>query len=784
MNFDNVKTADCLKKASTPQADVLKDDYVPPTTDDQNCSDHEYAALNPSKCSNPPSISRLIIEPSSGAQVEEGKVAKFDAKLEFAFADGKVKYKVVTDACDWSSSDVSLASHTVDGKFDIGEVAADTSVDIFASYQPEGSGTTYDASAPLTITDNCLRVGMDIVLVMDRSGSMLRKNSSNVSRLDSAKEASNALIDGANLPDMEQEGITTSGDYDRIAVLSYAGNKETGSNVTTHIKLAPTKESARAGVADIQVSDECGGKSTSLSTCATGIGGGLSAAYELLKSDGKLGKRKVIVLLTDGHENVCETGKYPKVIADTIKADVERTASSITESSGTATATTSEAHGFSTGDNVHITGATGANAATYNNLHYITVTSTTQFTFPVTSGTGNAAGTLKAARNAANTMIVAVGFHTSGSKQIRRCDGTQRTIDEFLGADIASCNLYYTAADTASLVNVFQKIHKLICDNNQSGSPCHYVAPPSEVFENPCLKDRYNYYGFKNWELTKGRVDIMGADIWNSLAPGNGQYVGLIGNRGTIIGSTNINEITGTNCQRFWTPFDEQFGGIQTQDDFTLSAGKYELVVKLAGNREVNFPNLGNQLCSTVRVSVGGTQEGELHYGRYAESPDSVGTVEWGFKDNTARLCTRKLNGALVEKIFTIEPMSSFREYRVQFDADGQDAKIRVEQYPLGWNLNQYTFTVEDEVFDGKGCTNLVNPVSVREYGGHWTSKGFMVPNERFESNRYETSGADEFIGPIPFGVLFGEATLVRIEDDGTKTTIFTDNFDSENLCT
>ena len=255
-------------------------------------------------------------------------------------------------------------------------------------------------------------------------------------------------------------------------------------------------------------------------------------------------------------------------------------------------------------------------------------------------------------------MIVAVGFHTSGSKQIRRCDGTSRTIDQFLGTDIASCNLYYTASDTSSLVNVFQKIHKLICDNNQSGSPCHYVAPPSEVFENPCLKDRYNYYGFKNWELTKGRVDIMGADIWNSLAPGNGQYVGLIGNRGTIIGSTNINEISGTNCQRFWTPWDEQFGGIQTQDEFTLTAGKYELVVKLAGNREVNFPNLGNQLCSTVRVSVGGTQEGELHQGRYAKSPDSVGTVQWGFKDNTARLVTRRLKDTVVEKILTIEPNS------------------------------------------------------------------------------------------------------------------------------
>jgi len=794
MNFDNIKTADCVNKTATDKTDVVKnDDYVPPTTDDQNCSDHEYAALNPTKCSNPPSIGRLIIEPSSGAQVEEGKVAKFDAKLEFVFADGKVKYKVVTDVCDWSTSDASLASHTVGGKFDIGEVSADTSVDVFASYTIwdfESSDDAireldrFTASAPLTITDNCLRVGMDIVLVMDRSGSMLRKDSAGEERLSAAKAAATSLANGANLPDMAQEGITTTGDYDRIAVLSYAGNKETGSNVTTHIKLSPTRDSIIAGVNDIQVSEECGGQGVSLNTCATGIGGGLSSAYDLLKADGTLGKRKVIVVLTDGHENVCESGKYPKVVADTIKADVERTASTITESTGTATATTSESHGFSTGDTVHITGATGSNAATYNVAHYITVTSTTEFTFPVTSGTGDAAGTLKAARNAANTMIVAVGFHTSGSKSIRRCDGTSRTIDEFLGSDVASCNLYYTASNRADLVNVFQKIHKLICDNNQSGSPCHYVAPPTDVYDNPCLKDRHNYHGFNNWVLSKGRVDLMGADIWNSLAPGNGQYVGLIGNRGSIIASREIDELVG-NCQKFLAPFDEQFGGLQTDKAYTLTSGKYELTVWLAGNREVNFPNLGNQLCSSVRVSVGGSQAGGLSDRGYASAPDAVGTVDWGFREGTPRLVARKLKDALVEQVFTIEPMSAFKEYRIQFEGDGEEAHIRVEQYPLGWNLNSYTHEVDSSIFDGKGCgSGVVNPVSVREYSGYWTGVGFLVPNERFEDLRYRTSGADEFIGPIPFGVLFGQAKLERIESDGTRTEIFNDDFNGEKVCT
>jgi hypothetical protein len=785
MNFDNVKTANCLKNVKQPTEDVLKDDYTPPTEDAADCSNHEYAALNPTKCSNAPSITRLVIEPSTGAQVEEGKVAKFDARLEFLFPDGKLKYKKVTELANWSSSDEALASYDVDGKFKIGLVDADTSIDVYASYQPEGSTKREDANAPLTITNNCLRVGMDIVLVMDRSGSMLRKDSAGEERLTAAKAAARGLVDGANLPDMKQEGIVTSGDYDRIAILSYAGNKETGSNVTTHIKLSPTAESIIAGVNDIQVSVECGGQGDSLNTCATGIGGGLSSAYELLKDDGALGKRKVIVILTDGHENVCESGKYPKVIADTIKADLEKSVSSITESSGTATATTSASHGFSAGETVHVTGATGANAAKYNVPHYILTTpNATTFTFAVESGTGNAAGTLKTARNAANTMIAVVGFHTNGGKSIRRCDGTARTIDQFLGTDIASCNLYYTASNKADLVNVFQKIHKLICDNNQSGSPCHYVAPPNEVFDNPCLKDRHNYQGLKNWIISKGFIDLMGADIWNSLAPGNGQYVGLIGNRGRII-TQNPRKITPeTNCQKYWAPFDEQFGGIETKNSYTLTDGKYELIVKLAGNREVTFPNLGNQLCSSVRVSVGGTQAGEVSSRRGISGTDEVGTVDWGFKDGTPRLVTRKLEGSVADRVFTIDPMSSFKEYRIQFDGNGEEAHIRVEQYPLGWNINGYTFDVDPTVFEGKGCSDANTSISVREYSGFRTDVGYLVPGERFENYRHQTSGGDEFIGPIPFGVLFGEARLERIEADGTRTAIFSDNFDDEKVCT
>jgi hypothetical protein len=828
MKFDKVKTAECLKQ-TTPVVDVLKDDYVPETTDDPRVDDHEFAVFNPTLTSNPPAVEGLEIRPSSDAQVEEGKVAKFDAYLKLLFKDGTRKEKKVTcgagggQGCgtiSWSSSDDALAkslfmhaawpSHGPSGcgAFKAGSVTADTTVKVFASYIPQDKcssdaidpgetrpikGDPVEAWATLTIKETCLRVGMDIVLVVDRSGSMLRTDSAGVSRLASAKSAGMALVENANWPDTEQEGTTTSGDYDRVAVLSYAGNKESGSNVETHVKLAATKTSAENGVGDIEVSEECGGQGMSLSTCATGIGGGLFSAYELLKKDGKAGKRKVIILLTDGYENVCETNKYPETIAATIKSHGDRTVSTITESGGTATATTAAAHTFTTGNTIQITGATGANASVYNAIHTITVTAPTTFTFAVASGTGNAAGTVlahpSAAENAANTIIVAVGFHTLGSKLVKHCDGTSRTVTQFLGTDIASCDLYYTASDTASLITVFQKIHTLICEDNNSGSPCHYIAPPTTFPQvNPCLKDRHSYWGFKNWVVSKGRVDLMGADIWASLAPDNGQFVGLIGNRGTILGSKNIVDLQASgdagNCQKFYAPFDEQYGGIRSKVPHTLSSGKYELTVSLAGNREVNFPLLGKELCSSVRVSVGGNQAGELNkLGPHAESPDEVGTVSWGFKDGTPRLCTRKLEGAIAEKVITVEPMSDFGSYRVEFETSGGDIHLMIEQYPLGWDTNTHSHTIADSVFKDKGCSEVTNPVSVREYSGFWTGEGFLTPNEKFEKLRHRTSGADEFVGPKPFGVLLGQVLLERIESDGTRVEEFKDDFESENVC-
>jgi hypothetical protein len=72
--------------------------------------------------------------------------------------------------------------------------------------------------------------------------------------------------------------------------------------------------------------------------------------------------------------------------------------SSITRTSGTATATSAAPHGYTTGDTVLIT---GANQAEYNGEHQITVTGASTFTYAVTGSPATpATGTITAARNA------------------------------------------------------------------------------------------------------------------------------------------------------------------------------------------------------------------------------------------------------------------------------------------------------------------------------------------------------------------------------------------------
>jgi uncharacterized cupin superfamily protein len=72
-----------------------------------------------------------------------------------------------------------------------------------------------------------------------------------------------------------------------------------------------------------------------------------------------------------------------------------KTLASLTSSSTTATATTSGAHGYTSGDSVVIAGAT---PAAYNGTYEITVTDTDEFTYTFAGGTSPATGTIKAVK--------------------------------------------------------------------------------------------------------------------------------------------------------------------------------------------------------------------------------------------------------------------------------------------------------------------------------------------------------------------------------------------------
>ena len=68
---------------------------------------------------------------------------------------------------------------------------------------------------------------------------------------------------------------------------------------------------------------------------------------------------------------------------------------SLSVSSTTATATTTKAHSFITGDTVHITGATGPSAEVFNASHTITKTGNNTFTMTVIAGTAAGTGILE-----------------------------------------------------------------------------------------------------------------------------------------------------------------------------------------------------------------------------------------------------------------------------------------------------------------------------------------------------------------------------------------------------
>jgi hypothetical protein len=107
------------------------------------------------------------------------------------------------------------------------------------------------------------------------------------------------------------------------------------------------------------------------------------------------------------------TAEQPLTLNFDLAADVAIT--SITFVTNTATVTTTAAHGYTTGDQVNIRGATGADATFYNGDFPITVTSTTAFTYTMTgTPANNATGTLIANKGPIVRSSYAGGLFAAG----------------------------------------------------------------------------------------------------------------------------------------------------------------------------------------------------------------------------------------------------------------------------------------------------------------------------------------------------------------------------------
>lgn len=162
------------------------------------------------------------------------------------------------DAPDWTLRDwgVSVWMEVPPGLRTLGLAALSV-----ALFRPQTASTV----------ENMTREGIDMVLTMDLSGSMLSKDFK-PNRLESAKDVAMEFVD--------------SRPFDRIGVVAYEGEAFTAVPITTdHIVV-------KNGLGQLKTGQLQGG---------TAIGTGLATAVNRLK--GSEAESKVVVLLTDGENN-------------------------------------------------------------------------------------------------------------------------------------------------------------------------------------------------------------------------------------------------------------------------------------------------------------------------------------------------------------------------------------------------------------------------------------------------------------------------------------------------
>lgn len=891
MKFNNVQNVPCIGEKPV---EVVEEVEVTESTKCKPCEgDMEWAALvGTDYCVNPPTIEKMYISPSTVTGHAYGTV-QYDAYIQFIYnPEGTTCPSKVTGKVRWTSSKPDVAASKGKGAFELAGVEATTTLTVTAHYTPTVTVAGVEkkhteeliATANLEIKSDCKGVGIDVVLVVDRSGSMLKKDQSggsHTSRLDAAKKACELLAANAKIKDGKKVETKNSGDKnetDRVAIVTYAGAAREGGvdgqRAEVHASFMEDYTSVETAVKAIQVSDQCkGGTSTIVSGCWTGMGYGLQRAYELLQEEARetatetsTSPRKLIILLTDGHENVCVPD--PIVIAETIRKD-----------------------------------RIGGNQDDLTVAH--------------------------------DTMIAVVGYLLDSGASIKRCNATTTTVGNYLSL-VANCYgrdsqgdtgaataLTYFPQDEAALKNVYSVILDSICDDNEtapSAGRCHYIDGEGLVSSDLQPVTDFQYEGLKNWYVVKNSVDWMGGNLWANLIPTAGRYVGLIGFRG---GPQLTNSPHDTDppfqsdlksgwddayedkiCQIMTSPYDHNFGGIETQEEFDLvSTKKYRLTIQYAGNGTVKvFPH-GNNLNSSIRVTVGGEQAGAPIGGRVTQAvmdecipegkvggipmlvtnridPEACAWHDVLTVDPSQKLTSDALTGT-IEAIVDYTPTGgglsgawqvskthppfiatstngsgTGAKYKVRTDSSGNptftqkdggsgyvknntltftdpgntantatitvntvknvesshyirefkgkddDAVIRIEQYPKGYqeaitpgtkdypNPNYVFYNIPTEAYyktfmelldeNGKALAcNAKTHINLTDFSGFTSEDKSEVYGDKNENLRYQTSGADEFLANTPYGVNISNVKLEELKADGTtvEAVLFNDDF-------
>jgi hypothetical protein len=230
----------------------------------------------------------------------------FEANL---LLSGGVNHPRVTDKATWTIGDPAIVE-LVPGTPGLVRALAIGTSSVTATYR----GMT--DTSPITVVAKCVNeTGLDIVMVIDRSGSMVINEPNQDSRME------NALRAAAN--------FARNVDYtkDRVGVVSFAGriympeggrpfednlyvpktslNRSLTSNVDDVLSALQDVMGELVTTCDVANVEEVPGYDI-LATCNTAIGAGMHRAGEELDQNGRPeGVRKMIVLLTDGQENIC-----------------------------------------------------------------------------------------------------------------------------------------------------------------------------------------------------------------------------------------------------------------------------------------------------------------------------------------------------------------------------------------------------------------------------------------------------------------------------------------------